>query len=203
MQNEPLSLLAKGNGMRIIGGKYKGKALHPPKDLKVRPTLGRLREAVFNICQSNIEEASFLDLFAGTGAMGLEAASRGASHVTFVEKDRSAVACLRQNVKALGIGEKITIYSKDALRTLERFAKQGTAFDIVYVDPPYFEKTVSSLLYEEQVLDFFDTHPLLAKGGSLFLESSSTRKLSEHSYQQLSLSSQRKVSTTILYHFSM
>ena len=89
--------------LRIIGGKFKGRLIKTPKGEKTRPTSAILRKAVFDICQNQITDARFLDLFAGSGAMGLEALSRGASHATFVERDKHSVSCLKENLALLNL----------------------------------------------------------------------------------------------------
>lgn len=118
--------------MKIIAGKYKNLSLKSPKGSKTRPTLSKVRQSVFNIIQNEIEGARFLDLFAGSGAMGCEALSRGASTVTFVEKDFAAIQCIKDNLQKLG--EKGTILKADAQAALKKI--EGP-FDILYIDPPY------------------------------------------------------------------
>jgi 16S rRNA (guanine966-N2)-methyltransferase len=114
--------------MKIVGGKFKGRNLIAPKTATTRPTQGALREAVFNICQSEIVSAYFLDLFAGSGAMGFEALSRGAAHVTFVENNKIALDTIRKNIELFNLGEQITIIPLDASRAIEKLTKP---FDIV------------------------------------------------------------------------
>ncbi len=123
--------------LRIISGIYKGRSLKTPKSLTTRPTQSVLREAVFNICQNEIQGARFLDLFAGSGAMGLEALSRGASHVTFVEQNRNALACIRDNIAHLEASSLSSLIPYNAERAIAILTKQGALFDIIYVDPPY------------------------------------------------------------------
>ncbi|MBS0624726.1 MAG: 16S rRNA (guanine(966)-N(2))-methyltransferase RsmD [Verrucomicrobia bacterium] len=120
--------------LRIIGGQFKGRILKSPKSTTTRPTQGVVREAVFNICQDLIREARFLDLFAGSGAMGLEALSRGASHATFVERDKNAASCIKENLTLLNLVSKSQVISIDAEAALK---KMTSPFDIIYIDPPY------------------------------------------------------------------
>lgn len=120
--------------MRIIAGERRGRALVGPRRGDVRPTGAYLREAVFNVLAPRIGEARILDLFAGTGAMGLEALSRGAAAATFV--DRHAAA-LEANVARLGFRERSIIVRGDALRALSRLGKEGARFEVIYADPPY------------------------------------------------------------------
>ncbi|MGC1877843.1 MAG: 16S rRNA (guanine(966)-N(2))-methyltransferase RsmD [Rhabdochlamydiaceae bacterium] len=153
---------------RIIGGSFRNRPLKSPKGDQTRPTLAVMRKAVFDILQSKVEGAAFLDLYAGTGAMGLEALSRGASHATFVETDRPALGCIEENCRTLKVESQSTLMGYDSLLALKKLVKQSRRFDIVYADPPYTAASRLHLLQE--ILTFFDTHPLLNRGGTLFLE---------------------------------
>lgn len=125
--------------MRIVAGRFRGKALTPPKDQSIRPTSDRVRESVFNILVSrlgpDLGQAKVLDLFAGTGALGLEAASRGASLVVFIDNSVEGRGLIRGHVEAFGIGGTTKILKRDAtgLGSVERFAP----FDLIFLDPPY------------------------------------------------------------------
>jgi 16S rRNA (guanine966-N2)-methyltransferase len=145
--------------LKIIAGKFKGRFLKAPKTNTTRPTQGMLREAVFNICQNEVDEARFLDLFAGSGAMGLEALSRGAAHAVFVEKNRQALVCIKDNISALEVEKQTLILPTDAARALEILLKQAAQFELIYVDPPY-----------ETPLDLTSLAPLLSPNGTLFVE---------------------------------
>ncbi len=154
--------------LRIIGGAFRNRLLKSPKREQTRPTLGVLRKAVFDILQSQINEAQFLDLYAGSGAMGLEALSRGAMHATFVEASRSAFRCIEENMRLLEVQNRCTLFNCDVFFSLKKMAKQEQCFDIIYVDPPYASAAKLNLLQE--IIGFFDTHPLINTGGRLFLE---------------------------------
>jgi 16S rRNA (guanine(966)-N(2))-methyltransferase RsmD len=123
--------------MRIISGRFARRTLRAPAGSVVRPTSDRVREALFSALDSidAVEDARVLDMFAGSGALGLEALSRGARHVTFVEQHPAAINALRANVEALGVKADATIVKADALAWLRR-APAG-AFDLVLADPPY------------------------------------------------------------------
>jgi 16S rRNA (guanine966-N2)-methyltransferase len=123
--------------MRIIAGSRKGARIFAPKGHETRPTSDRVREAAFNLLGPAAPEgASVLDLFAGSGAMGLEALSRGAAHATFVENDREACRAINRNLDKLGL-EGATVLCQDALTALRADARAGTRYDLVLVDPPY------------------------------------------------------------------
>lgn len=125
--------------MRIIAGIYRGRQLKSPPSAQTRPTSDRLRETLFNVLAPRIEGARFLDLCAGTGAVGIEALSRGAEHVTFVDKSRRMCGLIEANTSALAIDAKeFEIVNADASEDLRRHAKkEREPFDIIFFDPPY------------------------------------------------------------------
>jgi 16S rRNA (guanine966-N2)-methyltransferase len=128
--------------MRVIAGTYRSRPLAAPRGMATRPTSDRLRETLFNVLAPHIEGARFADLYAGTGAVGIEALSRGAAHVTFIENAATAIATLRANLAALGIHSGIHVDQRSApaalrnlaLRTL---ARRDSHFTLVYLDPPW------------------------------------------------------------------
>lgn len=180
--------------MRIIGGKFKKRTLFTPKSESVRPTTSQLREALFNICQWEIEGARFLDLFAGSGAVGLEALSRGAAQVTFVENHRVALTAIHKNIESLNVQGSTKIIGIDAFKALQKLVESGQIFDLIYADPPYGEGLGA------RILDFLDRHSLLALGGSLFIEDS---ELKMPSLNTLQLHAQRKLGRAHLYEFKL
>ncbi|MGQ0762321.1 MAG: 16S rRNA (guanine(966)-N(2))-methyltransferase RsmD [Acidobacteriota bacterium] len=125
--------------MRIIAGKYRGRQLKSPPSAQTRPTSDRLRETLFNVLAPRIKGARFLDLCAGTGAVGIEALSRGAEHVTFVDQSRKMCALIEANTGALGIDKNdFKVVNADAADYLRLHAKKEPGpFDIVFFDPPY------------------------------------------------------------------
>jgi 16S rRNA (guanine966-N2)-methyltransferase len=129
--------------MRVIAGKYKGRQLKPPNWEGLRPTSDKLRETLFNILSTRIPAARVLDGFAGTGAVGIEALSRGAAHVTFIERDPRALKLIAENVARCGIADGYTIERGDATVSLTR---QATAYDVVFLDPPYDMPQLHALL---------------------------------------------------------
>lgn len=147
--------------MRIIGGTFRGHRLLVPKG-PTRPTTDRTREAIFNLLQSRLDMrgARVLDLFAGSGALGLEAVSRGAAEVTFVEQAGVALGTIRKNADALGIADRCTIHRADVRHWLDRAS--SARFDLVFGDPPYAFAALPGL--PDLVL------PLLETGGLFVLE---------------------------------
>ena len=121
--------------LRIIAGEFKGRRLKTPTGRSVRPTSDRVREAWFSILQTEVPGARVLDLYAGSGALGLEALSRGAHSVDFVEKHSASLAAIRANVEALNVSDRVTIHRGDAMRFAERL--QPGQYDLAFADPPY------------------------------------------------------------------
>src|SRR2546430_12016537 len=133
-----LVIRVKNESVRIIAGKYRGRKLKSPPSLQTRPTSDRLRETLFNVLAPRIEGARFLDLCAGSGAVGIEALSRGAAHATFVDQSQRMCALIEANLEALGVGEgEVDVVSGEASEFLRRRTKQeGGPFDIIFFDPP-------------------------------------------------------------------
>ena len=123
--------------MRISGGIHRGRVLKAPPGRDVRPASDMIRQALFNILGPRIDGAAVLDLFAGTGSLGIEALSRGAARVTFVERDRRVADVLRENVATIGCAESASVLSFDLLAQTARLADAGGPFDVVFVAPPY------------------------------------------------------------------
>ena len=123
--------------MRVIAGQYRSRLLSAPPGLETRPTTDRLRETLFNVLAPQIEGALFADLYAGTGAVGIEALSRGAAHVTFVESARPALQALRDNLRSLGIVANYTLEQRSVPLVLRNLARRPQGFTLVYLDPPW------------------------------------------------------------------
>jgi 16S rRNA (guanine(966)-N(2))-methyltransferase RsmD len=123
--------------MRVIAGTYRSRHLSAPRGMHTRPTSDRLRETLFNILAPRLEGCRFVDLYAGTGAVGIEALSRGAEHVWFVENAAPALASLRQNLSALKITRGFTMEDRGVGAMLQRLGKLTQPIDLVFLDPPY------------------------------------------------------------------
>jgi 16S rRNA (guanine(966)-N(2))-methyltransferase RsmD len=150
--------------MRVIAGRYKGRRLRTPTWEGLRPTSDKLRETFFNIVAARIEGARVLDGYAGSGAVGIEALSRGAGHVTFVERDRRALRLVEANLAGCGIEADYTIRAGDLAAVLERI--EGPPFDFVWLDPPYDIDAAVPLRVAARVL---------ARDGVLVLERATRR----------------------------
>lgn len=133
--------------MRLTGGTDRGRRLKAPKGLRTRPTAAKIREAIFNILGPP-PDGAVLDLFAGTGALGMEALSRGASRAVFIERDRNALAALRQNLREFSLTERSTVIGADVRTGLQRLSAsmaRDDKFSWVFMDPPYANETDSIL----------------------------------------------------------
>ncbi len=184
--------------LKIIGGTFKGRSLKsPPTSQLSKPTTSLARKAVFDMCQSIIEESRFLDLFACSGAMGIEALSRGAAFATFVEKERKTAHVLRENLKLLQIENKASVVCQDVFKALPSLTGPYT---IIYLDPPY------SLIKDKKnsfltLLRFLDESPLLAEEGVLFIEEGLPSSFEEQdlSLTRLKHKSTRRLSAATLH----
>jgi 16S rRNA (guanine966-N2)-methyltransferase len=123
--------------VRVIAGALKGKKLCPIRGLKIRPTSDYVRESIFNILAGGVEDVFVLDLFAGTGGLGIEALSRGAAAAVFVDKDPQAIKALKRNIRACCLEGRSTILKWDILRGLSLSKSIDHVFDLVFIDPPY------------------------------------------------------------------
>jgi 16S rRNA (guanine966-N2)-methyltransferase len=159
--------------VRVIAGKYRSRVLKGPGSLKLRPTSDRLRETLFNVLGPAIEDSLFIDVFAGTGAMGIEAASRGAAEVILVESYTKAAQLIRQNLASLDIRNSELIQA-DAVTGLEKISGRHIVADFIFVDPPYENVDDYS-----RVLEFLDDGHLVAPRGIVIVEHYFKQKLPE------------------------
>jgi 16S rRNA (guanine966-N2)-methyltransferase len=149
------------NQLRIIGGQYRSRKLSFPDVEGLRPTGDRIRETLFNWLAPHVEGARCLDLFAGSGALGFEALSRGAGHVTFVEQSSKSCDYLRQNIALLKLQAQTQLIPADSLKALQALVDP---FDIIFLDPPFAYKQLAS------VCTGLEDRKLLKIGGFIYLE---------------------------------
>lgn len=150
--------------MRIISGSARGRSLQAPKGLSTRPTTDRVKESLFGILQFRIAEARVLDLFSGSGGLGLEALSRGAQFAVFNDSDRQSVQIIKNNLQSLPFEGRATVYNHDFKACLKLLASKGERFDLVFLDPPYdkgLELEAARLIGELS---------LLVEGGRIVIE---------------------------------
>jgi len=151
--------------MRVIAGSAKRLQLKTVDGFDTRPTTDRIKETLFNMIAPYIPDCRFLDLFGGSGAIGIEALSRGAAEAVFIEKNPQAAACIRENLKCTKLEENGSLIEMDVLRALKELAGQRP-FDYIYMDPPYNQ------LLEKQVLEYLAETELLAEDGTIIVEAS-------------------------------
>lgn len=159
--------------MRVIAGKFRSRKLKGPGLLPLRPTSDRLRETLFNILGPSIADSLFVDLYAGTGAIGIEAISRGARQVIFVESSGKAAKLLRENLGALAIFPGPEFIEGDAVKALEKLAKRRVLADFIFLDPPYESEAHMA------TLEFLDASHLIAPQGMVIVEHSKKMPLIE------------------------
>jgi 16S rRNA (guanine966-N2)-methyltransferase len=154
-----------GLAMRVIAGQFKSRRLRTLRGRELRPTSDRLRETLFDILGDTVRDAVFLDLFAGTGAIGIEAISRGARRAVFVEKHVPAVHLIRDNLKSLDITKQAEIVLMDATHALGKLESQHTRADFIFLDPPY-----AQIREYEEVLGFIGSAGVLSATGMVIAE---------------------------------
>ncbi len=142
--------------MRVISGKARRTILKTIEGMDTRPTTDRIKETLFNMINSEMYDCVFLDLFSGSGAIGIEALSRGAKEAVFVENNRKAVECIKENLVKTHLSENATVYEMDALNYLGRSNFVDKVFDIIFMDPPYnkyIEKDILSSLKDSNIIN--------------------------------------------------
>ncbi len=177
--------------MRIISGTSKGRKLATPKGLTVRPTSDRVKESIFNILTGQIEGAEVLDLFAGTGNLGIEALSRGAKEVTFIEKTRRAVRLIQRNLEQFGMSEQSEVLFMDASRAIGILKQRRRIFDLIFMDPPYGQGLI------ERTLTKLTSHPIY-HGDSVLVIEHHRRELPSSAIEAWNLIRQRQMGQTII-----
>ncbi len=151
--------------MRIISGIRRGMLLETPEGLETRPTSDRIKETLFNMIGFDIPDCYFLDLFSGSGQMGIEALSRGAAEAVFVEKDKKALGCINKNLAKAKFEDCSKVFNEDVFSALSRI-KCPDGFDIVFMDPPY------NKLIEKQVLEFLSNKDYILDNTLIIVEAS-------------------------------
>ena len=157
---------------RVITGRFRGAILSAPKGENTRPTTDKVKEAIFSMIQSDVPGSRFLDIFSGTGQMGIEAISRGAESATLVDKAGQAISVIYKNLEKVRLDPKdpqVRVMKKSAAVALTELGEKGEKFDIIYMDPPY------RIAHEQAVIaaDLINTYDLLDEGGKLIVEHSS------------------------------
>ena len=147
--------------MRIIAGDNKGAILKTIPNRKTRPTLGRVKEALFSILADKVVDAEVLDLFAGSGSLGIEALSRGAKNVVFIDNNPKCVRIIRKNLNKFGLDVKGSAYVRDACKTINFLASENKKFDIVLMDPPYNTEELEKIMNNTHLKDILNSGAVL------------------------------------------
>jgi len=156
--------------LRITGGSLKGRKLSPLKGNLIRPTADAVKEAIFNILQNSLCNKNVLDLFAGTGAFGIDALSHGALNVVMVEKAPYSLKIIKKNIELCSIKEKVTLISQTVKKGISILKANAWQFDVIFMDPPYNKGLV------KETLSLLDSSGLLNKGGVVVVEHSCREK---------------------------
>lgn len=181
--------------MRIITGKIKGMNLFSPQNMDIRPTADRVKESVFNILGNYFWDCKVLDIFAGSGNLGLESWSRGAAEVHFVEISPQSLALLNKNIQKAKVQDYVKVYRTDALRSIAYFANQEIKYDYIFADPPYNKGFVERLLLE------IDKTDVLTNDGIIIVEHSTQELIDVTRLNKLSLVRKERYGDTAVSFF--
>lgn len=175
--------------MRVISGSAKSLKLKTIEGMETRPTQDRIKETLFNMIQYHVAGCLFLDLFAGSGGIGIEALSRGADQAYFVEKAKNAVSCIRENLKYTNLESKAVVMASDVQSAIRVLEKQGIVFDYIFMDPPYKKG------WEQQILALLDRSPICSSDTVVIVESSVETVILEKDYENLKVEKIKKYKT--------
>ncbi|OFI07685.1 ribosomal RNA small subunit methyltransferase D [Clostridium acetireducens DSM 10703] len=180
--------------MRIIAGLAKGRKLLPPEGMETRPTLDRVKESIFNIIQTRVYDSTVLDVFAGTGSLGLEAASRGAKECYLVDKGTKTFELLKKNVENLKFENICKCLNMDSYEALKYFQNNNKIFDLIFIDPPYLKDMIPL------AIEMIDKGNLLDEEGIIVTKIDSKEELYKGT-ENITLTDYRKYgNTTIVFY---
>lgn len=185
-----MKILLGGLGVRVISGSARGLKLNTPGDDRVRPTTDRVKESMFNIVQDWVYDSQVLDLFAGSGALGIEALSRGASQAVFCDNSLDSIKIIKSNIEKARVADRSQIVNGDFKRCLRDMEAKNQSFDMIFVDPPYYEG-----LFEE-VLDTIRSCKILKKNGIVIVEHDAKRPIGQ--VEGLEVYKEKKYGITML-----
>jgi 16S rRNA (guanine966-N2)-methyltransferase len=191
--------------MRVVTGEAKGRRLKGPKTIGTRPIIERVKQALFNILSVRVEDARFLDLFAGTGSVGIEALSRGAAHATFIEMNHKVLALVRENLQITGLADRAETLHMDAFKFLQARNRPPVSetstkreYDMIYVAPPQYQEMAA------RALSMLDGSPLVASQGLVIVQIHPKERPSVVAVplQYLTLTDERRYGSTLLMFFA-
>ncbi len=177
--------------MRIVGGAAKSRRIYSPPKSKIRPTSDGIKESLFNMLR-DVSGKSFLDLFAGSGGVGLEALSRGAAKVVFVEKSPVMISAIKRNLKELGLGGQSEILEIEAAKGIKQLRKRGETFDFLFADPPYEKGLV------EEIFLWLDQADIVASDGVVIIQHSIREDVKIKHTDNFTLTDQRRYGDTLI-----
>lgn len=185
--------------MRVVTGEAKGRKLKAPKTMGTRPIIDRVKTALFDILSDEVEDVRFLDLFGGTGSVGIEALSRGAAHATFIEMDAKVLQILRENLQTTGLSDRAETLRGDAFKFLQTQAtptvgRTQRTYDIIYVAPPQYQEMAA------RVMHILDTSPLVPPHGLVIVQIHPKERVGIIAipYTRLELTDERRYGSTLL-----
>lgn len=159
--------------MRVIAGEFRGRRLDPIEGTDIRPTSDKVKESFFNILGDAVIDSVFLDLFGGTGGVGIEALSRGAKHVVFVDTNIKSIKVLKGNLDHLNIKDNVEVFNTDYKTAISKLYKYNKQFDIIFIDPPY------SVGMAQNALEEIDKNSILSQSGLIIVEHDSKDDMSQ------------------------
>ena len=183
--------------MRIIAGLAKNRKLKAPPGQDTRPITDMIKEALFNVLANQVSEAVFLDLFAGSGSVGIEALSRGAKQVVFIDSSFNAIKVIKNNLEHCRLTTGAEVYKNDVFKALDILHKKNASFDIIYIDPPFTNPDI----FDEVMLYLDDKPELLDSEGIIIMRTQSKRNLPEQ-YTNLIKKRKNEYGESVLHYYS-
>lgn len=180
--------------MRVISGKVRGLKLNAPKNDDVRPTTDRVKESLFNIINGYIIDSQILDLFAGTGSLGIECLSRGASRCVFVDASKSSIDIVKSNIKKARVDSESEVMNIDCKSAIDKLKTRNEKFDVIFMDPPYYENLFVNSL--EKISE----SKLLKEDGIIVVEHDTKEKLPDCAGELIKQKSKKYGNTTLTFY---
>ncbi len=182
--------------MRVIAGQAKNKKLKAPPDLSTRPITDMIKEALFNVLGSKVHDAIFLDLFAGSGSVGIEALSRGAKQVVFVDSSYNAVKIIKYNLEQCRFSTGVEVYKNDVFKALDILEKRKLVFNIIYIDPPFTNPDIF-----DEVMSYLDDKPQLLEPSGIIIIRTQRKKSLPEQYKNLRKSRLSEYGESVLHYY--
>lgn len=182
--------------MRVIAGEYRGRRLDRIEGMDIRPTSDKVKESLFNMLGEIVIDCNFLDLFGGTGGIGIEALSRGAKHAVFIDASINSIKVLKGNLEHLNIKDSVEVFHTDYSTAIKKLYKYNKQFDIIFIDPPY------SVGLAQNALVDIDRNPILSQSGLIIVEHDSKDDM-PHTVGRLSLYRVKQYGNTSLSFYNI